>query len=483
MGPTVLVLEGGYQLKTSPDGMEAWIEAPSGKVLSYQDFSLLKEQLQTVGLQNLLDPPIFEDGRLIVARGQPPQDGEDGKIEFLIDFSRGPREISPHRVDWREVNALVSVPAGTPVAKVRPPSPGIPGLTVWGEPVPSKPGKKVHIKIESRGEDQEIEAIEKELAELEGRKVKADLILGPGLKCEIKEGLIVAQEGGFLELKGRYLRLYSVYTLGGDVDWSTGNIHFHGKKLVITGSVKRGFKVETLGDLEIRGNVEDGTTIKAEGALVILGIVKGEHVEIWAGKEAVLNIVEYASLKVKGNLNVTGYLLQVRAIVGGMLSVVGENGIVGGEVFVEGSATVSVVGSPAFVRTLIKVGYNYEVAEEVEKLEKEFSKLDEVTDKMKDILVQGIRLAKAGKLSPEKKKILQKLYLILKKKILEMADVKEKIKNLEKHLDKGEYALLQITVKAYPNAIVGIGKYAISLRKEHGPGVFCLEGKKIVFRG
>lgn len=481
MGQTVLELEGGYQLKTSPDEMEAWIEVPPGT--TFKDFSRLKEQLESLGLQNLLDPPILEEGRLIVARGKPPQDGEDGKIEFLVDFSQGPREISPHRVDWREVNALVSVPAGTPVARVLPPSPGIPGLTVWGEPVPPKPGKKVHIKIESQAEDKAIEAIEKELRELEQEKVRADLILGPGLKYEIKEGLIVAREGGFLELKERRLRLYSVYTLEGDVDWNTGNIYFHGKKLTINGSVKRGFKVESQGDLEIKGNIEDGAAIRAEGALFIFGIIKGERIEIFAGREAILNIAEYATLKVKGNLNVTGYLLQVRAIVGGMLSVIGEKGIIGGEIYTEGSATVSVVGSSAFVRTFIKVGYSYEVAEEVERLEKEFSKLDETTDKLKDLLVKGIRLAKAGKLSPEKKEMLKQLHAFLKKKIIEMADIKEKIKSLEEHIDKGEYAILQITVKAYPNVIVGIGKYSMPLKKEHGPGIFCLQGKKIIFRG
>ncbi|MBX6422523.1 FapA family protein [Thermosulfurimonas sp. F29] len=478
MSTAVLTLEGGYQLRTSPDGMEAWLEPPP----SPAEYPSLREKLKEVGLTGLLDPPVREDGRLIVARGRPPEPGEDGKIEFLVDFSRGPREISPHRVDWREVNALVSVPAGTVVARITPPTPGIPGLTVWGEPVPAQPGRKIRIREELPSTDQDLAAVE-DLIKTEEKGGQVDLTLGPGLIYDSREGTIVAREGGFLELRGKHLRLYPVYTLGGDVDWTTGNIRFYGKKLTIKGTVRRGFLVESAGDLEIHGNVEDGVRIQTGGSLIVQGIVKGERIEVHAEREAFLNIVEYASVKVRGNLTVSGYLLQARVIVGGMLSVMGKEGILGGEVFVEGSAVVSVLGSPAFVKTLIKVGYNYEVAEEVKKLEEEFSRLDEVTDRMKEALVQGIRLARAGRLTPEKRVIVEKLYQVLKKRILEMADIKERIKALETRLDKGDFAFLQVTMRAYPNVVVGIGKNAILLKKEHGPGIFRLEGAKIAFRG
>ncbi|HFC97829.1 MAG TPA: hypothetical protein ENJ40_05160, partial [Thermosulfurimonas dismutans] len=106
MGREIISLEEGYRLRVSPDGLEAWLEAPPGKELSPRVFYRFRSQLEDLGLRNFLDPPVREGSRLIVARGQPPRHGEDGRIEFLIDLSRGPREVSPHRVDWREVNAL-----------------------------------------------------------------------------------------------------------------------------------------------------------------------------------------------------------------------------------------------------------------------------------------------------------------------------------------------------------------------------------------
>ena len=483
MGREIISLEEGYRLRVSPDGLEAWLEAPPGKELSPRVFYRFRSQLEDLGLRNFLDPPVREGSRLIVARGQPPRHGEDGRIEFLIDLSRGPREVSPHRVDWREVNALVSVPAGTAVARVLPPTPGVPGLTVWGEPIPPKPGHKLRLRKETSGVDEKLRGLEEELEGVTGEEGRADLVLGPGLRYDPEKELILAEEGGFLEIQQRRLRIHPVYTLRGDVDWNTGNIHFHGRKLTVTGSVKRGFQVEVQGDLEIRGNVEDGVRIRTGGHLTVGGIVKGAGTSVEAGGNAILNIVEQAVIKVKGNLTVTGYLLQTRAMVGGSLSVLGEKGLVGGETFVEGSGVVSVAGNPAFVRTVVRVGFSYEVAEEVYRLEREFDRLDQLTDQMKEALVQGIRMAKEGRLSPRQKKILGRLYRVLKEKLLEMAEIKERMASLEEELERGAMALLQITRWAYPNVLVGVGRHTLLLQKEYGPGVFALEGARIVYRG
>ncbi len=52
--------------------------------------------------------------------------------------------------------------------------------------------------------------------------------------------------------KGK-IEIFPEYTLKGDVDFSVGNIYFVGKKLIIQGDIKYGFKVNCKGILELRG--------------------------------------------------------------------------------------------------------------------------------------------------------------------------------------------------------------------------------------
>ncbi len=450
----LIVGEGRFHVKISEDELEAWLEPiEEGISLHPAEYSKIKEELIQLGLHGVLEEPLYKSGRVIVAQGKHPRKGADGRIEYLIDLSGGPKEIGPHRIDWRELNRIISVPKGTVIAKVFPPEPGEFGFTVWGRVVPGIPGKEVSIKCSN------------------------------GLKFDRDKGIIIAERSGCLKFEHNRLTLFPFYTLEGDVDWNIGNIKFFGEKIIIKGSVKRGFKIIAEGDVEIHKNVEDNTYIKVKGNLTIFGLVCGESVKIEVEGNATLKTVEYAKVKVKGNVTILDYLLQVKALIGGMLTALSEKGsIIGGELFIEGSAQINTLGNEAFIPTNIKVGYSYQIADQIENLKEELDKLDEMTDKLKTLLIKGMQLAKKGALKKEQKQILYKVHKSLREKIEEMGEIQEKIKELQEQFESNIIHTLQVFKEIYPNVKVGIGKYERIVKKKLGPGIFLLQGEKILFK-
>ncbi|OAQ21610.1 DUF342 domain-containing protein [Thermosulfurimonas dismutans] len=443
---------GDYLLRASNDELEAYLEGAS--IPSAEEWAKIREELSNLGLSGILEKPEVKNGKIVVARGKPPTPGEDGRLELLVDLSHGPREVDKNRIDFREMNLVVSVKAGTPIIRHIPPKPGQPGCNIWGEVIPPPPVKDVSFNY------------------------------GEGLRPDEKNEILIAERDGCLIEKQGKLNLVPTYTLEGDVDWKSGNIRFYGEKLVVTGGVKRGFKVLAEGDVEIGGGVEDGTEIKVDGDLSVGGLIHGENTFVEISGKAIIKAIEYATVKVKGSLTVKDYILQARVKVGKNLSVIEGRGLLAaGEVEVGEGAVIKVVGNESFMPTYIKVGHPSEIFEEIEKLKAELLLLDETTEKLRKAMLLGLKLKKEGKLTPEKFRILQKIQAVFREKMFEQADLQEKIKQKEEELLSYQNYTLQVLEKVYPGVRVFIGRNKYEVKSEiSGPGEFYLEDQKIKFR-
>ncbi|RUM88104.1 MAG: hypothetical protein DSZ24_04630 [Thermodesulfatator sp.] len=443
---------GNLLLRTSPEEMEVWVE---GGIPEGEAWEALKRHLKEIGITGVLpQPEIREDGKVLVARGLPPTPGEDGRLELLVDLTYGPKKVDKHRVNFREMNLVVSVRAGTPVAKKIPPRPGQPGYNIWGEVLPPPPVKDV------------------------------ELLPGEGLRLDEKGEVLIAEKTGCVVEKEGRLAIQSTYTLEGNVDWESGNVRFLGEKLTITGGVKRGFQVEAEGVVEIQSGVEDAARISVKGDLFIGGLIHGEETYIECSGEAVLHSVEYATVKVGANLTVKDYLLQARVKVGWNLTVMEGQGLVAaGEVQVGQKATVKVAGNDSFVPTLFHIGAPPELCEEIERLRGELTLLDETTEKLRKALALGLKLKKEGRLTPEKLQILSKLHKIYGEKLRAQAETQEKLREKEEALRDYEKYTLQILEKAFPGVRVSIGRHSYQVKEVlQGPGEFYLEEGKIRYR-
>ncbi|MGB9803280.1 flagellar assembly protein A, partial [Desulfofundulus sp.] len=75
---------------------------------------------------------------LLVAEGKPPQPGVDERLEVFFEGGAFPGRAldEEKRIDFRELNTIVSVEAGALLALKHPSQPGLPGRAVTGEELP-----------------------------------------------------------------------------------------------------------------------------------------------------------------------------------------------------------------------------------------------------------------------------------------------------------------------------------------------------------
>ncbi|HWQ62170.1 MAG TPA: FapA family protein, partial [Negativicutes bacterium] len=170
------------------------------------------------------------------ARGDAPVNGTDATISYAYDMNtKGrPVELEDGRVDFKDLNLFTVVAEGDVLAEKLPPTQGTPGVDVLGQPIFPKQGKDIPLPL--------------------GKNVYAD------------ENKIRAGIAGQLQLQNNKLHVSPVIEIKGDVDLSTGNVEFVGN-VVVRGSVQSGFTVKADGNVEIYGSVSGGTV---EGNNVVI---------------------------------------------------------------------------------------------------------------------------------------------------------------------------------------------------------------------
>src|SRR5690606_34214479 len=92
------------------------------------------------------NPPYGEP--VVVAKGSPPQPGQDGWLElFLPELSLRPTIKEDGTVDYREIHVAHAVREGEQVGRLHPPTLGVEGRNVAGEILPASAGKEARLKL------------------------------------------------------------------------------------------------------------------------------------------------------------------------------------------------------------------------------------------------------------------------------------------------------------------------------------------------
>ena len=319
------------------DGLTAWILAyppvGQGRELTAEHLEgALRAQGVVLGLDHaLLEALPGQEDRyfhlLPAARGVAPVPGRDGSVTDCF-----PREVEARyptdgqgQVDYTAPGLIHQVREGETICQILPPTPGTPGASVRGEPLPARDGRPAQAP---KGRNTRLSE--------DGSRLEA--------ACD-----------GHVVFSGRSFEVRKVLEVAGDVDYSTGSLNYLGD-VHIRGDVRSGFTVRALGDVRVDGVIED-TSVEAGGDLVVGGGVQGNgKAVIRAHRDVYARYLESCRAYVQGDLHCDCLIGCQVYCDGSVRADRGRGAIIGGSVHAAHDVDARCVGARSEVRTSIELG-------------------------------------------------------------------------------------------------------------------------------
>lgn len=292
------------------------------------------------------DRPIYRENYLI-AEGIVPQKGHDAKIlyNFETDNTKARlKEAQNGQIDFKELNLIQNVVAGQPLAQKIPAQEGTSGRTVTGKHLPAVAGKDVDITAQ----------------------------LGKNTKLAEDNLTVVADTNGQVLLIKNKINVESIMTIEGNVSIKTGNIMFLGT-VHIKGNVDDGFSVKAAGNIEVKGTVGKAS-LDAEGDIVVSqGIAGKEGGYIRAGKSIWSKFIQNIELVEAGDsVIVSDGILNSKIVANHKVICRGKRAdIIGSQITACEGVYARNLGSPAGGSdTIVSVGFDPHSKERLIMLEK-----------------------------------------------------------------------------------------------------------------
>ena len=442
------VLDDSAVLKISKDAMKVLITLYD-RAMNFQIMKELSEELDQAGITHgILTVPEPEGEDWVIARGTPPVDGKDSRIEFVFDTREKESNEPAHRSDEscfsnalysdpKLLNTVINVRKGGVLARKIPPVPGKPGMNVFGETIPERRGRWVAFKF------------------------------GEGVEISRDNQLLLAVRDGKIDLSRETVSVVDRWSLDGHVDASTGHIVFWGKELTIKGSVESGFRVAAEGSIVIHGNIEDAASVTAGGNLTVIGLIRSSATTVEVQGDMQCKAIEYSRVKVGGDLEVRDYLLDASCSVRGHVWIVEGKGLVaGGSILAGRSMAANIVGTRANVRTFIHTGHDPMLRERYENTVGEIERLSRKLDSVKAGLNRIRALDSEGALDERKTSIRDRLEEAMHSMERRIRMLQEQACEMEGHLGQMHKSVVQIFKKAYPNTVVSIDNSSRTVVRE-----------------
>ncbi|HOM25284.1 MAG TPA: FapA family protein [Thermosynergistes sp.] len=428
------------EVDISDDELKAFIRVtPPLDDRDWPTIDELKRALEEAGVEYGIDEGALEeiarehveDEWVLVAKGNPPKDGEDAQIVLKVELGRPkPKEADADRVDMRELGAVVNVLHGQELAEKIPLKQGEDGTSVKGKPLKARQGK--------------------------------DRQLPKGKNTEVSDdGLhLLAAMDGHVSIREGKIDVLPVYEIKGDVDYSVGNVDFVGT-VIVRGTVREGFVVMASGDIQVDGAVE-GAKLKSGGSIVVKGGVSGMGKgELSAQGDIIVRYAEQATLRSGSNVVAERALLHSLVYARSEVQVSGGSGkkgtIAGGKIYAGSEVVCDELGSKMETRTEVQVGTSPELIEEKRTKEgdlaESLNKLQEVEKNLEYLK----KLEEMGMLDEEKRGM---LVALTRAKF----QLRAHVESLQKQLAEIEATLYEFKGRArvrvkgycYPGVVVSI---------------------------
>jgi uncharacterized protein (DUF342 family) len=367
------------------------------------------------------------------ARGDVAVNGTDAVIKYAHDVNiKGrPVELADGRVDFKDLNLFTVVSENELLAEKIPPTQGTPGVDVLGQPIFPKPGKDIPLPL--------------------GKNVYA---VGNEIRASI---------AGQLQMQNNKVHVLPVIEIKGDVDLSTGNVEFVGNVLV-RGSVQSGFTVKADGNVEINGSVSGGS-VEGNNVVIRMGIQGAQRGYVRARENVTTKFIENATVSAGGDVMVNDVILHSHVSAGKRVIVEGRRGfIAGGHVLAAEEIRAKTVGTHLAVATDLEVGVNPDIRAEYNELRKEIKKNEVALDQAQKAL-NVLRNVNQANLPPDRREMLLKLTKAQFNLAGQVETMRRRITEIELLFEEMRYGRIRVAEVVYPGVKIVIGQLVKPIRE------------------
>lgn len=422
----------------------------------FQVTELIKESHISYGVDlGVLYNSLKNNEKTLIAKGLPPQNGKDAIITYMQDDTSKPTIMEDGTIDHHKVNLYKLVNVGDCIAEKTPPTEGMYGKNIKGNPISPKRGQDIDIKYN----DETVSLCE------EGEKIV--------LRAKIK---------GIVEYKKDEINVLNHLHILGDVSYETGNISFDGS-VTIEGTVQDGFSVQATKDITISSSIGVGAfdkIISTQGSISIKGGVfsKGTGV-INANQNVYVKFANEADITAGKEITIGSYCYNSN-INAGRIVMNGSKGIaVGSTLKAKTSIILNQAGNESEVKTfLIVEGHNRaNLITNLNNISKEQKHLLDQYKKTKEHLT--IYEANIGDNQLSNNDVYNKVKTLLDSLTTKISKLNKEKQEISKTLSTNEEGVVKILNAIYPGTTIQIRGYK-HIDKLKTFGTYRVKGNEIV---
>lgn len=368
---------------------------------------------------------------ILVATGKPAENGTNAQLRYYFempDSNRRVKELEDGSVDYMNLDLVVNVRNGDLLVSKVAATPGIPGTNVIGDEVKPVAGKDVRLP---KGKNTEI---------------------------GLDNMSLFATADGQVTMDENRIAILPVFTVAGDVDLETGNIQFFGN-VVVKGNVQEGFVVKADGDVEIGGNV-GAATVEAGGKVVVHKGFQGKQKGlIKANGDVFIGFIENGHVMTRGNLFVKGAVMHSEIVAKLNVEVEGRGLIVGGIVQAGQDISAKTIGSHLATPTEILAGVDPEIRQQLDTIVVEIEAGEENLDKVVKGLDQLHKIERQiGQLPPDKQIIVNQFEATRQHLTEQLNYLNEQREILSLQLKEQKNGRVKVMEHIYPGVKINIGQ-------------------------
>ncbi len=397
-------------------------------------------------IRDMLDNHVYEQP-VCIARAIPAKRGINGVVEFKYEKKRvvQPKCDEFGNADFRELGTIVKIRKGDIIAEIIPPTPGEPGMNIFGEEIPPEAGKA------------------------------ARPVVGKNSVISADGKYIIAACDGHITYGVGCFNVEDTVTVFSDLDISVGNIDFFGD-VHVKGNVMEGFSIKAGKNVRIDGSVFSSEITAGGNVTVVSGIINST---VKCEGNVSAGFCQTANINAKGSVESKEFAF-CEVFCYGELKAKGNGSIVGGKITAMRDITAGTIGSEKYTQTLINIGDGSVTFARKRKAESELEQYGERYESAVKNLeyLKHKRVQQGGVLTDEQQRQVKletqnKLFSTIKKKELSIliAQLEEDIKNKD--------ALSATCMRLFPGARFCINFLTLDVTEVYGKSRVTIIGDQL----